>query len=49
MGLSLLNQHKLAEARPWFERAQLSEKHRQTAKSYLQLIDSQKKTPLPPG
>jgi Tfp pilus assembly protein PilF len=47
MGLALLSQHKLAEARPWFERAQLSEKHRQTAKSYLQLIDSQtpKSTP----
>jgi len=49
MGLALLSQHKLAEARPWFERAQLSEKHRQTAKSYLQLIDSQTKRPLPPG
>jgi tetratricopeptide (TPR) repeat protein len=41
LGLALLSQHKLAEARPWFERAQQSEKHRQTAKSYLQLIDSQ--------
>lgn len=41
MGLALLSQHKLSEARPWFERAQLSDKHRQTAKGYLQLIDSQ--------
>ncbi len=41
MGLALLNQHKLAAARPWFERAQQSEKTRQNAKSYLQLLDSQ--------
>ena len=41
MGIALLNQHKLADARPWFERAQQSEKTRQNAKSYLQLIGSQ--------
>ncbi len=41
MGIALLNQHKLADARPWFERAQQSEKTRQNAKSYLQLIASQ--------
>jgi tetratricopeptide (TPR) repeat protein len=49
LGLALLSQHKLSEARPWFVRAQQSEKHRQTAKSYLQLIDSQTNAvhPLP--
>ena len=48
MGVTLLNQHKLAEARPWLERAQQSEKYRQTAKSYLQLIDSQQKLAAKP-
>jgi tetratricopeptide (TPR) repeat protein len=41
MGIALYNQHKLPEARPWFERAQASERYRQTAKSYLQLIAAQ--------
>ena len=41
LGLALLNQHKLADARPWFERALQSEKTRQNARSYLQLIASQ--------
>ena len=41
MGIALYNQHKLADARPWFERAQASEKYRPTAKSYLQLIATQ--------
>src|SRR5881394_1997784 len=45
MGIALYNQHKLAEARPWFERAQQSEKHRQTAKGYLQVIASQLDVP----
>jgi Tetratricopeptide repeat len=49
MGIALLSQHQLADARPWFERAQQAEKHRQTAKGYLQLIDSQTNAnrPLP--
>jgi hypothetical protein len=41
----LYNEHKLADARPWFERAQASERYRQTAKSYLQLIASQLDVP----
>jgi tetratricopeptide (TPR) repeat protein len=41
MGIALMSQRKLAEARPWFERALQSEKTRQNAKSYLQLISSQ--------
>jgi len=41
LGLALLNQHKLTDARPWFERALQSEKTRQNARSYLQLIASQ--------
>ena len=41
MGIALYSQHKLADARPWFERAQVSERHRETAKSYLQLISTQ--------
>jgi len=41
MGIALYSQHKLAEARPWFERAQATERHRQMAKSYLLLIGSQ--------
>jgi tetratricopeptide (TPR) repeat protein len=44
MGLALMNQKKLADARPWFERALQSEKTRQNAKSYLQLLDSQRNT-----
>lgn len=49
MGIVLYNQRKLADARPWFERAVASERHRQTAKSYLQLIASQLDAhPLPP-
>jgi tetratricopeptide (TPR) repeat protein len=47
MGIALFNQHKLADSRPWFERAQASERYRQTAKSYLQLIASQLDTPHP--
>jgi hypothetical protein len=39
-----MNQKKLADARPWFERALQSEKTRQNAKSYLQLLDSQRNT-----
>lgn len=45
MGITLYNEHKLADARPWFERAQASERYRQTAKSYLQLIASQLDVP----
>ena len=48
MGIALLNQRKLADARPWFERALQSEKTRQNARSYLQLIASQQPgTPAP--
>ena len=45
MGLALMSQRKLTEARPWFERALQSEKTRQNAKSYLQLLDSQQNAP----
>jgi tetratricopeptide (TPR) repeat protein len=45
MGIALYSQHKLADARPWFERAQVSERYRQTAKSYLQLIATQLDVP----
>lgn len=38
MGIVLYNQKKLSEARPWFERAQQSEKHRKMARDYLTLI-----------
>ena len=29
MGIAFFNERKLADARPWFERAQKAEKHRQ--------------------
>jgi tetratricopeptide (TPR) repeat protein len=41
MGIVLYSQKKLGEARPWFERAAQSEKHRQMARGYLQLIQAQ--------
>jgi tetratricopeptide (TPR) repeat protein len=41
MGIVLYNQKKLSDARPWFERAAQSEKHRQMARGYLQLIQAQ--------
>jgi tetratricopeptide (TPR) repeat protein len=41
MGIVLFNQKKLGEARPFFERASQSEKHRQMARGYLQLIQAQ--------
>ena len=47
MGIVLYSQHKLAESRSWFERAQASERYRRTAKSYLQLIAAQLDTPHP--
>ncbi len=40
MGIALLNQDKLAEARVWFERARQSEKYRQTSGGYVQMIDA---------
>ena len=47
MGIALFSEHKLADARPWLERAQLSEKHRQMARSYLQAIASELKAAHP--
>jgi tetratricopeptide (TPR) repeat protein len=41
MGIVLYNQKKLSEAKSWFERASQSEKHRQMARGYLQLIQAQ--------
>ncbi len=41
MGIAFFNERKLADARPWFERAQKAEKHRQIAETYLQIIDAQ--------
>jgi tetratricopeptide (TPR) repeat protein len=41
MGVANYSQKKYAEARPWLERAQRSDKHRQTATSYLQAIRAQ--------
>lgn len=41
MGVSLFNQKKLGEAREWFARARSTDKYRQMASSYIQLIDSQ--------
>lgn len=41
MGIALFNQDRLDDARPWFERAARSERHRQTARGYLQLIAAQ--------
>ena len=40
MGIVLYNQKKYAEAKPWFERASQSEKHRQMSRGYLQLIQA---------
>jgi tetratricopeptide (TPR) repeat protein len=42
MGIALLNQKKLGEARGWFERASRSDKQRKMALSYMQLIDSRR-------
>jgi tetratricopeptide (TPR) repeat protein len=41
MGVALMSQKKLSEARPWFERARNSEQHRQQATGFIQYIDSQ--------
>jgi tetratricopeptide (TPR) repeat protein len=41
MGIVLYNQKKFSEAKPWFERASQSEKHRQMSRGYLQLIQAQ--------
>jgi tetratricopeptide (TPR) repeat protein len=41
MGIALFNEHRLADARTWFERAQKADKHRSLAESYLQIIDAQ--------
>ncbi len=38
MGISYYNQKDFGNAKPWLERAQKSEKHRQIASSYLQAI-----------
>ena len=41
MGIAFFNEKKLADARPWFERAAKVEKHRSIAETYLQIIDAQ--------
>jgi tetratricopeptide (TPR) repeat protein len=41
MGIVLYSQKKFGEARPYFERAAQSEKHRNMARGYLQLIQAQ--------
>jgi tetratricopeptide (TPR) repeat protein len=41
MGIALLNQQKMDQARDWFERAARSPNRRSTARSYLQVIDAQ--------
>ena len=41
MGIALLNQERPQEARDWFERASSSERHSQTARAYIQLIDAE--------
>jgi tetratricopeptide (TPR) repeat protein len=41
MGIALFNQKNLADARTWFQRARNSDRHRQLANSYLQLIEQQ--------
>ena len=40
LGISLFNQDKLREAKTWFERASNSQSQRNTARGYIQLIDS---------
>lgn len=41
MGVALLNQQEIGEARGWFQRAARSPNQRRTARSYLQVIDAQ--------
>jgi TolA-binding protein len=41
MGIAHFSQKNYGDARPFFERAQRSEKHRQIATSYLQAISAQ--------
>lgn len=41
MGIAYFSEKKFADARPYFERAQRVEKHRQIATSYLQAISAQ--------
>jgi Tfp pilus assembly protein PilF len=43
MGISLYNEKKPREARPWFERATKSEQRRKTASAYIQRIDIEAK------
>lgn len=40
LGIALYNQEKLSEAKTWFERASNSQSQRNTARGYIQLIDS---------
>lgn len=40
LGIALYNQEKLREAKTWFERASNSQSQRNTARGYIQLIDS---------
>lgn len=40
MGVALYNQEQYREARPWFERARTSDRHRNMAGTYIQAIDS---------
>jgi len=41
MGIVLLEQGELQEAREWFQRARSTERHRRQAEGYIQYIDSQ--------
>jgi tetratricopeptide (TPR) repeat protein len=41
LGIALYNQKKLTEAEEWFKKAKSSDKSRQTAEGYLQLIQAQ--------
>ena len=42
LGISLYNENKAADARAWLQRASASERHRPTARNYLQAIDAKK-------
>jgi tetratricopeptide (TPR) repeat protein len=41
MGIALFNRERPQEARDWFVRAASSQRHSQTARAYLQLVDSE--------
>ena len=41
MGIAHFNQKNYSDARPFFQRARQSDRHRQIADSYLQAIEAQ--------